>query len=112
MPLWPFSALDLVPPRDHGSHRPGTGAAEDMGMAPDHFRLDPLQEPVKPAPALPLGHQRNNEHRVESIAQLLLQLAVPAAAHDFKHFPRFFNQVGQERGNSLSAVPSAAAWRL
>ena len=82
---------------------------KDMRMAPDHLLAGGYQHLLQRAPTASLGEQRQEEHRVEHIAQLFRYLLIVTAADRLEHLPRLFDQIRQEGRDGLDAIPWTAA---
>ena len=69
---------------------------KDVGMASDHLFAHGPQEGAEVALAMVFGDQRKEEHSVEDIPELLLEIPVAMPPSRLKHFPGFLNKIGQE----------------
>ena len=106
----PFTRLPLAI-GGRGGWRAGSG--KDMRMAPHHLIAGRGEELLEASCASLFKFQRHEQHGVEHVAELFTQRPGGTAVFDrFKHFPGFFDEVGEEAGDGLGAVPGAASGGL
>ena len=96
VPLSAFPTLAVLPRLIGGVRGRGALVAKDMGVPADHFLLGGSQQVDQAALLFSLRDQGKEQHRVQNVSKLFLNVSAAPAADRLKYLPRFFNEVRQK----------------